>query len=180
MINTINDFGLYVDTTILVELRNYIDYLKEQGEDIQEQELYKALYTAFNRIILSLNNKESGYYLQQEFVTGSNVFNINNDFNYLRPIYRMEVNFGALPAAGTKSVAHTIPNVNSAFSFVKIFGSAFNPSTTTGIPIPFSSASAIASDLEITVDATNVNITTGGTDYSAYTHTIVTLEYIKE
>lgn len=177
MANTINDFGLFLGTTRIFDLQQVQEATEGSEEDKQ---LKIALYQAVNDIINALNLKETGYYLAQEFVIGSLYFNTVNDFNNLRPVYRMVVNFGALPAAGTKSVAHEIPTIGATFSFVKIYATASNPIALTYIPIPYSSASAIANNLEITVDNTNVNITTGGTDYSAYTTTYVVLEYIKE
>jgi hypothetical protein len=177
----INDVGLFIPTTILFDVDRAIE--AEPGSD-EDRELQIRLYQAINNIILALNLKDTGYYLVQEFVTGSVYFNVNNDFNNLRQVYRIEVNFGALSAAGTKSVAHNIPNITvggtTTFSFVKIYAVATNPTAVTFIPIPYSSAAAVTDNLEITVDSTNVNITTGGKDYSAYTITLVTLEYIKE
>lgn len=177
MAQNINNFGLFIPTTNIFD----VDRLKEVDVKSDEfKELLIRLYQTVNSSALATNLKETGYYLVQEFVTGGVYFNVNNNFDRLRPIYRMVVNFGALPAAGTKSVAHTIPAVTGTFSWVKIYATATDPIAVTGIPIPFSSANAVADNLEITVDATNVNITTGGTDYSAYTRTFVVLEYIKE
>lgn len=177
----INDVGLFIPTTILFDVDRAIEAKPGSEED---KELQIRLYQAINNIILALNLKDTGYYLTQEFVTGAVYFNANNDFNNLRPVYRIVVDFGALPAAGTKSVAHNIPNITvsgtTTFTFVKSYGEATNPTAVTFIPIPYSSATSVASNLEIMVDSTNVNITTGGTDYSAYTRTLVTLEYIKE
>ncbi len=177
MAQNINNFGLFIPTTTIFD----VDRLQEIDVQSDEfKELLIRLYQTVNNSALATNLKDTGYYLVQEFVTGAVYFNTNNDFNRLRPVYRMVVDFGALPAAGTKSVAHNIPAVTSTFSWVKIYGTATNPTAVTGIPIPFSSSTAVASNLQITVDATNVNITTGGTNYSAYTRTFVVLEYIKE
>lgn len=177
MANTINDFGLFIPTTTIFDVAE-LQEINVNSE--QFKELLVRLYQTVNNIVLATNYKDTGYYLIQEFVTGSLYFDTGNDFNKLRPVYRMVVNFGALPAAGTKSVAHNIPNVNAALSWVKIYGTATNPTAVTGIPIPYSSAAGVASNLELSVDSTNVNIKTGGTDYSAYTITYVVLEYIKE
>ena len=177
MANTINDFGLFIPTTTIFDVDRI--YEVEVGSE-EFKELLVRLYQTVNNIALATNYKDTGYYLTQEFVTGSVYFDTGNDFNKLRPVYRMVVDFGALPAAGTKSVAHNIPNVNTVFKWVKIYATATDPVALTGIPVPYSSAAAVASNLEINVDSTNVNITTGGTDYSSYTITYVVLEYIKE
>lgn len=176
MANTINNFGLFIPTTTIFDVAE-LQEINVNSE--QFKELLVRLYQTVNNITLATNLKTTGYYLNQEFVTGELYFNVNNDFNNLRPVYCMVVNFGALPAAGTKSVAHGIP-VTNTYSWVQIYATATNPSTLTGLPIPYSSATAVASNLEINADGTNVNITTGGTNYSAYTKTLVVLKYIKE
>ena len=175
--NTINDFGLFIPTTTLFDVSEIqeIDVNSEQFK-----ELLVRLYQTVNNIALATNLKETGYYLTQEFVTGGVYFNAANNFNLLRPIYRTVVNFGALPAAGTKTVAHGIPAVTNAFSFVKLYAVSTDPTSVTFIPIPYVSASSVTDNLEIYADATNVYIITGGTDYSAYTTTYVVLEYLKE
>ena len=176
MSQDVNDWGFFVPTTTVFDIESL------QGDELgpdEIKELIIQIYQTINNLAMLGNNKTTGFYFTQPFNTGQNLFDVNNNFNLIRPMFRIVVDFGALPAAGTKSVAHGIPNVTSTFSFVKIYGSATNPLTITGIPIPYSSATAIASNLELTVDATNVNITTGGTDYSAYTKTYVVLEYVQ-
>ncbi len=176
MPNNSSDTGLYLPNTFLVE----VGAIQEIDLNSQEfRETLVRLYIYLGDMVNALNLKDSGYFITTEFNTSKLLFDVNNDFNNLRPIYRTTVNFGALPAAGTKSVAHGIVGISTTYSFITINGAAFNPSTTTGIPIPYSSATGVASNLEITVDATNVNITTGGTNYSAYTRTLIVLEYVK-
>lgn len=176
MANTINDFGLFIPTTTIFD----VDRLYEVEVGSEEfKELLVRLYQTVNNIALATNVKTTGYYLNQEFVTGELYFNASNDFNNLRPVYSKTIDFGALPAAGTKSVAHGLA-VTDTYSWVQIYATATNPNTLVGIPIGYVSASAIANNLEINVDGTNVNIKTGGTDYSAYTRTFVVLKYIKE
>lgn len=174
------NWGYQVPTTILTELEQLFEQPSTDKESEKQRQLYIALYQAFNVIINALNNKDTGSYLVQEIVPGPTFFNVNNDFNRLRPIFRTVVNFGTLPAAGSTSVAHGISNITSTFSFTRIYGCATKPSTSSFIPIPYVSATAIASNLELSVDATNVTITTGGTNYSTYTICYVILEYIKE
>lgn len=176
MANTINDFGLFIPTTTIFDVGRIEEI--EVGSD-EFKELLVRLYQTVNNIALATNVKTTGYYLNQEFVTGELYFSADNDFNKLRPVYGMTVDFGALPAAGTKSVAHGI-SVTNTYSWVQIYATATNSGTLVGLPIPYVSASAIANNLEINADGTNVNITTGGTNYSSYTKTLVVLKYIKE
>ncbi len=145
------------------------------------KELLVRLYQNVNNIALVLNTKTSGYYVQQEFVTGNIYFqptaSITNNANpQLRQTYRMVVDFGALPNATTKSVAHNIPDVDSNFTFVAIYGAATDPVALSYLPIPY--ASATNDNIELEVDATSVSITTTS-NRSSYTRCYVVLEYLK-
>jgi hypothetical protein len=145
------------------------------------KELLVRLYQNVNNIALVLNTKTSGYFVQQEFVIGDVFFQptatITSNANpQLRQSYRMVVDFGALPNAGTKSVAHNIPDVNSTFTFTNIYATASDPIALAYIPIPY--ASTTGDDIELDVDATNVNITTTS-NRSAFTRCYVVLEYLK-
>ena len=141
------------------------------------------MYQYLNNIALSVNIRDAGYYVTDEFVNGQNYF-INPSLNsnssttpVFRQVYRKVINFGALPNAATKSVAHNIL-VNAAYTFTRIYGCASDPITLNYLPLPYSSSIALASNIELYVDATNVNIRTGA-NYSAYTTTYIILEYIK-
>jgi len=145
------------------------------------KELIIRLAQNMNRMLLVLNLKDTGYYTLEEFLN-SQAFFPNPALNsttaqtpVFRQAFRKVINFGALPNATTTSVAHNI-NITSGYSFTRIYGTATNPSTAF-IPIPFSSPT-LNQNIKITVDGTNVSITTG-IDYSAYTICYVVLEYIK-
>lgn len=170
------NWGYFIPTTTIfdADLVNDVDVTSDEFK-----ELIIQLYQTVNNISLLANAKTTGYYLKQEFNTSELLFSVNNDFNTLRTVYCTTVNFGSLPAAGTKSVAHGISNIDMNYSPLIISCAAVKPSPVSWIPIPYVSATALANNLEINVDATNVNITTGGTDYSAYTRTLVILKYVK-
>ena len=147
-----------------------------------DKTLLTRLYQNVNQIAVVLNTKETGAYYQQEFVTGALFFPNPNNLTNVPPtppverqVSRIVINFGALPAAGTKSVPHRL-DIGPQWTFVKIYGCATNPGTRF-IPLPYVSALA-ANTLELSVDMTNVSITTGGTNYSAFTMTYVILEFI--
>ena len=160
--------------------------------------LLVRLYQNLNQIALVLNTKSTGAYYQQEFVTGDLYFPNPNSFTNVPPtvpverqVSRKVVNFGALPAAGTKSVPHNLA-IGANWSFVKIYGTANNPTLFTTpptafgavplgmnyIPLPYVSVRDATGNLELSVDQVNVNITTGGTDYSNWTITYIVLEFI--
>ncbi len=182
MANDVANWGQFVPTTTILDVALLYEVDVKSPEFI---ELLVRLYQTVNNTAISTNIKDTGYYLTKEFNVGSLLFDVNNDFNRLRPIYRTTVDFGALPAAGSKSVAHGIPNITVAgtttFSFLKIYGAATNPTTVNFIPLPFVSAGATNNDnLQVEVDTTNVIITTGGKDYSAWTTSYIILEYVKQ
>jgi len=126
-----------------------------------------------------LNAKDTGIYQLTEFVNSQQFFSnpaYNSSTNVqpaLRPDYRMVVNFGALPNNTTKSVAHNI-SVNNATIYTRIYGASTYPGVL-GIPIGNVSSTI---PVAITVDPTNVNITTTA-DMTAYTQTIIVIEYLK-
>jgi hypothetical protein len=145
------------------------------------KELLVRLYQTVNNIDIDLNLKDSAMYFLEEFVSGQLWFNPSDtDPNNQRQAFRRVIDFGALPAAGSKSVAHGITiSLPTTFVWTRIYGAATNPTTAQGLPIPYSSAAAVANNLELTVNDTVVTITTGGVDYSAFTKCVVVLEYVK-
>uniref|UniRef100_UPI0018EA09C5 hypothetical protein n=1 Tax=Anaplasma marginale TaxID=770 RepID=UPI0018EA09C5 len=138
---------------------------------------------------LVINQKDSGIYPDDssgsvvDFVNSQTWFPNPNPPSGLRQgvrrnVLRKVVNFGALPNATTKSVAHNITTTNT-FSFTRIYATATDPGVstiTTAIPIPFASPT-LNQNISLTVDATNVNITTG-IDRTPFTICYVVLEWI--
>lgn len=146
------------------------------------KELLVRLYQNINNIVLILNTKDTGIYSQTEFINTqqyfpqqSVIFGTNQETNY-RTVYRKVINFGALPNAGSKSVAHNIP-VDERYSLTRLYASATNPvSTFSLIPIPFASP-VLNENIKIEMTGTNITITTG-INRTAYTICYVVAEYI--
>lgn len=167
---------------------NYIwDVAQLESVDVNSpefKELLVRLYQNINTICLVLNTKDSGYYDTNEFVNGQ-LYYPNPAFNSqtspsvvanYRQVMRKVVNFGTLPNATTKSVAHNI-TVTAATIWTRIYAESTDPVGLTGIPIPY--ASATSTDvIELNVDSANVNITTGS-NRTNYTITQVVLEYLQ-
>lgn len=143
------------------------------------------LTQTLNDLAISLNAKDTALYLTTEIATGglfiptfpaaplASTINCQN-----RPMFRVVVDFGALPNNATKSVAHGITTTQN-WSLVKLNGTATDPGATTmtlGVPIPYASSTA-ADIIELNMDATNIIITTG-VDRTAFTRTFVVIEYI--
>ncbi len=171
--------GAFVSTTNRWDVSKIFEFSPDSDEF---KELIVQLYQNINEIALVLNIKDSGYYVESEFVNGQIFFpdtslSSTTAANPVhRQVFRKVINFGTLPNAGTTSVAHGL-TVDANFTFTRIYGTATDPSTTF-IPIPYSSTTLI-NNIEINVDTTNVNITTG-IDRTGFTTTYVILEYIKQ
>lgn len=176
--NQQNNMGLFVPTTNIYE----IEQIQQQGLDKELlRNIFVHLYQDMCNVAVALNLKDSAYYPLEEFMNGQVYFpngNVVNPNYSGRQVFRTVINFGALPNTTTIAVAHNISVFNS-FSFTRIYGCSTNPITQEFIPLPYASASAVANNIELKVDSTNVYITTGA-NQSAYTITYVILEYLKE
>ena len=90
-----------------------------------------------------------------------------------RPIYRKVISCGALPNNTTKTVAHGV-----TYSRITLIdGYAFNPTTTETLQLTNSHPSVV-SNIGLYVTGANITLATG-TDRSAFTETMVILEYTK-
>lgn len=138
------------------------------------QQFLPILDLLYKRIANSVNSKEGGLYSQEEVNAFMQYF--TSTPNVFRPTYRKVIDFGALPNAGSKSVAHGI-TVTSTFRWVRIYGAATDPIGLTGISLDRSSPT-LNENIKLDVDATNVTVTTA-IDYSSYTASQVVLEYTK-
>lgn len=177
--NFISDIGSFIGTT------NVWDVSEIYSVDVKSErfkELLVRLYQNVNNIALNLNIKETGYYPLNEFMNGQLYFS-NPSLNentattpVFRQTYRMVVNFGALPNAGSKSVAHNI-DITQGFTATHIYGASTNTSATKMIPLPYSSPT-LNLNIQVDVGPTLLTITTG-VDYSDFITTYVVIEYLK-
>ncbi|CAB4127761.1 hypothetical protein UFOVP97_27 [uncultured Caudovirales phage] len=167
--------GLFIGTTPLFDVGDLQD-----AE--QTKELIIRLTQKINEMIIALNLKDTGYYVLNEFLNSQVFFpnplltDTTPQSPYFRQVYRLVVNFGALPNAGLKSVPHGLVPT-ALWSFTRIYGAATDPIGLNYIPLPYASP-VLANNIELNVDAVNVNIITGS-DRTNFTTTYVILEYIK-
>lgn len=170
--------GLFISTTFGVDVSRLQEIDVSSGEF---KELLVRLYQDLNKMALALNLKDSGYYALQEFVNGQ-VYPPNaqaiagNAPNPNRQVFRTLVEFGALPNAGSKSVAHGI-DITTSFIFTRIYGAASDKTGRNYLPLPYASPT-LNQNISLSVDATNVTVVTG-INRTAYTDTWIVLEYIK-
>lgn len=172
MIDPANN-GMFVPTT------NVWDVARLQSVNVTSpefKELIIRLYQNIGNIAQVLNLKDSAYYPLNEFVNGQKFFP-NPAYNSLtssqpnfRQVFRIVINFGVLPDTATKSVAHGL-TPNAGWNFTRIYACASDTTGFNYIPIPSMQAN-------LTVDATNVNITTAA-NLTNYNICYVVLEYFK-
>jgi len=138
------------------------------------RELLIRLFQNINQIIKAVNGKDSGYYFESEFINGQTFFPLAGSPTP-RNVIRKLINFGALPNAGVKNVAHGLTTTANTI-FTRIYGCSTDPAAQIYLPLPYSSP-VLANNIEVSVNNTNVTITTGA-NFTAYTITYVVLEYI--
>lgn len=163
--------GSYVPTTNVWDVSRL--YEVEVGSP-EFKELLVRLYQNVNNIAIALNTKATGYFINEEFVSGKLFFNpsSNNPLD-LRPGFIKTINTGAL-GAGVTAVNHNLP-VTNTWKWMFISGAATNTGTLVGYPITF--AGAAGNNIEVTVSATQVII--NNASGVTFTDSQVTLEYVK-
>lgn len=172
-------FGSFVPSTYNWE----ISQLQDLNIDPGLKELLIRLYQNLNLISVVLNTKDTGLYVDQEFINGQQFFpdpTLNSTTAQsptMRQVYRLVVNFGALPNAATKSVAHGL-TITSGYSLTRLYAASTKNDQSCFLPIPYASPT-LNQNILLNMDTTNINITTA-IDYSAYTTTYVVIELIKQ
>ena len=176
-----NPLGQFVPT-------NYIwDVQQLQELDVKSpefKELLVRLYQNIGQMALALNDKDTGLYDTIETINGQKYFQ-NPNFSSataqvptLRQVFRKVIFYTtALPNIGSATIPHFIV-CTPATTFTRIYGVANDPVGFSYLPLPYSSISSLANNIELQVDATNVTITTDS-NMSAYTVTYVVLEYLQ-
>lgn len=148
------------------------------------QEYDVKLRTYLNDISSAVNTKDSGLYTDEEVITGQQfvpTFSTteSSSLNY-RDVFRKVIDFGALPNATGKSVAHGIDTTEN-FTVVRIYGAATNPGASTltqAIPIPYVDVSTPANGVQLTMGPTVVALDTNA-NLSMFTRCFIIVEYIK-
>ena len=89
-------------------------------------------------------------------------------------IYKKTINFGALPNAASKAVAHGISNLNRV---IRVEAIADYGTGSTKFPIPFSSPAGLSSNVTLAVESSTIGISAGNDRSGATAY--VTLYYTK-
>lgn len=172
--------GAFIETT------SVYDITQLASTDVNTPEFKQfiiKLTRNLNKVATLLNIKDTGYYPRTEFVNGQ-LFFPDPNLNSLDPqpptyrqVYRLLINFGALPNTATKNIAHNL-TITSNWTFTRIYGAASDTTGNNYLPLPYAST-VLANNISIDVDGTNVIITTGA-NRSNFNASYVILEYIKD
>lgn len=162
------------------EFESYVpvyDSVPQKWEDAQE-----FLVEALKEMSNAINIRQIGWYLDEELLSGKAFIPISlppgdPTPQQFRAVLRKVVDTGPLPNTGTKSVPHGIVFDNN-FTLVQLYGAATDPVAFAAIGLGFAST-VPANSIELYIDATNINITTG-INRSNYTRSFVTIEYMQE
>ena len=145
----------------------------------------RVLQDHLRKMVYAIGDREIGAYPLTEVVNGQKWFAnqtkpADNQATNTRFDFRTVVNFGVLPNAGPKSVAHGI-TTNPLTTFTRIYATATDLTGgvfVSAVPIPFADPTALANAIMISVDNTNVTITTGS-NRTNFTVCYVVLEYLQ-
>lgn len=149
-------------------LQNQIPLSIELSQD--PKDMRYEINDLYQSIASSLNNKIGGLYVPQEKINSELYFTANNVQKF-RNVYRMTVDFGALPNAGSKSVPHNIPSWDSNFRLTAAWGAATDPIALEALPLP-------NDGILLEINSTDVTVTTTS-NRSAFTETTIVIEYTK-
>ena len=164
--------GAYVQQTPVFDVSRL--YEVEVGSP-EFKELIVRLAQQTNNISLVLNDKQSGYYILEEFVNGNKYFNTTSSNQLLlRPEFQKTFNIGAL-GAGVTTVPHNL-TITATWQLTDIQAAASDNIGNNYFPIPFASAGG-ATNIEIRVNLVNIVITNNSG--INFTSCIVTLKYLK-
>lgn len=147
------------------EFESYVpvyDVVPEKWEEARD-----FLVEHLKKISNAVNIREIGWLLDEELLCGKQFIpGTSNDSQQFRSVLRKVVNCGAL-ISGVNTIVHGI-TFNSNFTLIDLWVSATNSVTLQAI--------TMSDPQNVTMDATNINITSPG----AYDRSYAILEYIQE
>jgi len=158
-----------------------IDETNLEGKDfgsVEFKQFVINLKYAIENMASAVNTKDTSYYNTTEFLTNQTFF--SGATPNVRAAFRKVVDFGTLPNAGTKTVAHGIA-FDANYRLTKVYGAASDPVAFLYIPLPYVNVSGtiVAGFTELSLDATNIIITTTGNGTN-FTTCYVIIEYTKQ
>ena len=153
--------------TNAVFLPTTINYPKDPAE------LINRLNKVYEDTATRLNIKQIGVFDLVEFLTGEQWF-VSGNPQTKRQTFRIVFSIGAIAAGATSTTAHGLTGITA---FTHIYGTAVTAAPDFR-PIPYASATAVNTQIEIKIDNTNITIINGAAAPNI-TSAIVVLEYLK-
>ena len=160
------------------QFESYIPVYDEIPEKWEESRPF--LVEQLKGLANAVNIRQIGWFLDEELISGKQFIpspNTTGGSDQFRTILRKVIDFGQLPNAGTKSVAHGI-TVDIYFTLMNLYISATDPINFLSFGLQNWDITGTSSII-LNMDATNINVTTTA-DYSDYTRSYVVVEYIQE
>ena len=140
-------------------------------EDIDR--LRKELTLSYSDTAAAVNNRDIAIYSTNFQACGQKYF-IPNASNANSDVGRICFDIPSI-LNGVTTVAHG-QTLRPTSVFTRIYGTGTNPSTLY-IPIPYVNVAVPANGIQLSVNATNIILTTTSADYTAF-RAIIVLEYI--
>jgi len=148
-------------------LQNQLPISVDFSED--PKDLRFDLSDTYQGIASAVNSKIGGLYVPEEKVNSEQYFDPSNP-QKMKNVYRMVVDFGALPNTTSKSVNHNI-SWNSGTRLTASWGASTDPTAIQSVPVP-------NEGIFLKINTTSVTITTTS-DFSSFTETVIVIEYTK-
>lgn len=139
-------------------------------------ELRVKLIEYFQSVATNINIRQIGVFDLQEFVNGQQWFTSGNP-QLKRFGFRQVYELPATAAGATTVIPHNITGVNTTTTFTHIYGTCVTD-VVDNRPIPYASATTVTDQIEINVDATNINVINGASA-PGITSGYIILEYLK-
>lgn len=148
------------------------------------EEARPFLVEQLKRISNAINIREIGWFLDEEllsgkaFIPGATALSDLSTSQVFRQVLRKVIDFGPLPAAGTKAVPHGI-TIDANFTLVQIYAAATDPVSLQSIPIIYADPANAALSVRLAIVGNDVQISVG-VDRSNFTRVFITVEYLQE
>ena len=172
-----NEMGVFLPTT---QIWDSVNIQETNVQSSEFKDLIIKLYENNNEMAQVINLKDTGIYDINEFVCGQTFFptvdSSTSERTAFRQVYRKVIVVGALLDTAAKSVAHSLAITDNVI-VTRVYGASTDTTGHTYIPLPYASP-ALVDNIELSLDATNVIVTTGK-DRTAYDTTYVVIEFLR-
>lgn len=176
-----SQYGSFIPTTQIWDVSQIYATNLESPDALRE--LFVRMYQNLNLMATSLNTRDAGFYVKNEFVNGQIYFsnpNLSSQTDVAaspRQVYRKVIVMPALQNASPTTQAHGI-TITPSTTFTRIYGATTNNTQTSFLPLPYVAVTDPDGNIQLSVTNTDVIVSPAG-NRSAYTTTYVIVEYLK-